>query len=107
MRIDGEGPFHFLVDTGADRLMASLGLVRELGLTSHRDGSEQVQGTTGIERLPWVVIRRLRVGSIVKHGLRMPVSDSPGMIGLDGIFGPALLIGLNVLGTARAPGSTC
>jgi len=89
VRIDGEGPFHFLVDTGADSSMVSPGLVRELGLAMRRNGSEQVQGTTGIERLPWVLIRRLRVGGIVKHGLRMPVSDSPVMIGLDGILGMA------------------
>jgi predicted aspartyl protease len=89
VRIDGAGPFHFLVDTGADSSMVSPELVRELGLTAHRDGGERVQGTTGIERLPWVLIRRLRVGSIIKHDLRMPVSDSPVMIGLDGILGMA------------------
>ena len=89
VRIDGEGPFQFLVDTGADSSMVSPGLVRELALALHRGGSEPVQGTTGIERLPWVLIRRLRVGAIVKRDLRMPVSNSPVMIGLDGILGMA------------------
>ena len=89
VRIDGEGPVHFLLDTGADSSMVSPVLVRELALAPHRDGSERAQGTTGIHRLRWVLIRRLRVGTIVKHGLRVPVSDSPVMIGLDGILGMA------------------
>ena len=89
VHIDGKGPFHFLVDTGAESSMLSPGRVRERALALYRSGSERVQGTTGVERLPWVLIRRLRVGAIVKRDLRMPVSIRPVMIGLDGILGMA------------------
>ena len=58
VHIDGEGPFHFLVDTGVDSSMLSPGRVRERALALYRSGSERVQGTTGVERLPWVLIRR-------------------------------------------------
>lgn len=87
--IDGKGPFRFLIDTGADGSMISPALVRALGLVPGQIANEEVQGTTGIEQLPCVAIDDLRIGSIEKHGLRMPVSHTPVLIGLDGILGLA------------------
>lgn len=87
--IDGKGPFRFLVDTGADGSMISPALVHTLGLVPSQTGIEQVEGTTGTEQLPWVTIDSLRIGSIVKHDLRMPISHTPVLIGLDGILGLA------------------
>jgi predicted aspartyl protease len=87
--INGKGPFRFLVDTGADGSMISQPLVRMLGLTSNHTSDERVQGTTGIERLPCVRIDEMRIGSIVKHNVRMPVSPSPVLTGLGGILGMA------------------
>ncbi len=87
--IDGKGPFSFLVDTGADGSMISPALVHTLGLVPSRTGIERVEGTTGTEQLPWVSIETLRIGSIVKHDVRMPISHSPVLIGLDGILGLA------------------
>jgi predicted aspartyl protease len=87
--IDGKGPFRFLVDTGADGSLVSAALVRQLGLVPYQVSNEQVEGTTGTEELPWVTIDSLSIGSIVKHDVRMPVSRSPVMTGLDGILGMA------------------
>ena len=87
--IDGKGPFRFLVDTGADGSMVSPALVRALKLVPMRATDERVEGTTGTQRLPWVPIASLRIGRIVKRGLRLPVSDSPVLRGLDGILGMA------------------
>ncbi|EQD54247.1 peptidase A2A, partial [mine drainage metagenome] len=87
--IDGKGPFRFLVDTGADGSMISARLARKLGLVSPRNSGERVEGTTGTERMPWVRIARMRIGSIVKTDLRMPIAQSPVMTGLDGILGMA------------------
>jgi predicted aspartyl protease len=87
--IDGKGPFRFLVDTGADGSLVSAALVSELGLVPYRIRNERVEGTTGTEDLPWVTIDTLSIGSIVKHAVRMPVSRSPVMSGLDGILGMA------------------
>ncbi|MHB8813794.1 MAG: aspartyl protease family protein [Steroidobacteraceae bacterium] len=87
--INGKGPFRFLVDTGADGSMISQALVRTLGLTSNNASDVQVQGTTGVEQLPCVTIDDLRIGSIVKHNIHMPVSPSPVMTGLGGILGLA------------------
>lgn len=87
--IDGKGPYRFLVDTGADGSLVSSRLVRALGLVPNGTPDEQVQGTTGIEQMPCVTIDTLRIGSITKHNVRVPVSNSPVMTGLDGILGMA------------------
>jgi predicted aspartyl protease len=87
--IDGKGPFRFLVDTGADGSLVSAALATTLGLLPNRMGNERVEGTTGTEQLPCVTIDSLRVGSIVRHDVRMPVSSSHVMSGLDGILGLA------------------
>lgn len=87
--IDGKGPFRFLVDTGADGSMISQALVRTLGLASNNTSDERVQGTTGIQQMPCVTIDDLRIGSIVKHDIHMPVSPSPVMTGVGGILGMA------------------
>ncbi len=89
VRIDGRGPFRFLLDTGANGSMVSPRLVKALGLAPGRGRIERVVGVTGTEALPWVLIRRLRVGRIVKTDLRMPISPSPVMTHLDGILGLA------------------
>lgn len=87
--VDGRGPFRFLVDTGADGSMISARLAVQLGLTPVQGGGEHVEGTTGNENMPWVTLARLRVGRIVKSNLRVPISQSPVLGGLDGILGLA------------------
>lgn len=87
--IDGKGPFRFLVDTGANGSMVSPGLVKVLGLVPGPGKPERVEGVTGTQPLPWVLIRRLRVGRIVKTNVRMPICTSPIMTHLDGILGMA------------------
>ena len=87
--IDGKGPFRFLVDTGADGSVVSAALADALGLVPSGMRDERVEGTTGTEQLPCVTIDTLRIGSIVRHDIRMPVSRSRVMNGLDGILGMA------------------
>ncbi len=87
--IDGKGPFRFLVDTGADGSVISDRLAHQLGLVPPQSAGEQVEGTTGIERMPWVTIAELRIGGIVRTNVRMPVTQSPVLAGLDGILGMA------------------
>lgn len=95
--IDGKGPFRFLVDTGADGSLVSAALVSTLGLVPNRMHDERVEGTTGTEQLPCVTVDSLRIGSIVRHAVRMPVSRSRVMTGLDGILGMAGLGAVRVV----------
>jgi len=89
VRIDSKGPFRFLVDTGANGSMVSPRLVKALGLVPGPGKLERVEGVTGTQPLPWVLIRRLRVGQIVKTNVRMPICTSPIVTHLDGILGMA------------------
>ncbi|HEY1892075.1 MAG TPA: aspartyl protease family protein [Steroidobacteraceae bacterium] len=95
--IDGKGPFQFLVDTGANSSMVSPALVQKLALTPVVSATEQVQGITGSERLPWAPIESLRIGDIVKRNLRLPIGDSPVLDGIDGILGLAGLGAVRVV----------
>jgi predicted aspartyl protease len=89
VRIDGKGPFRFLLDTGANGSMVAPRLVAALGLVARSGKFERVEGVTGTQPLPWVLIRRLRVGRIVKTDVRMPICTSPIVTRLDGILGMA------------------
>lgn len=87
--IDGTGPYRFLVDTGANHSMIAPGLAKRLGLVPRPGALLEVTGITGAQRLPWVPVRRLRVGGFHFANLRMTITNSPVMHGLDGILGLA------------------
>ena len=87
--IDGRGPFPFLVDTGANGSVIAPRLVKVLGLIRREGRVERVEGVTGTQPLPWVSVRRLQVGRIVKRNVHMPVCSTPIMSEVDGILGMA------------------
>lgn len=96
--VDGKGPFRFLVDTGANSSMVTPTLLQKLSLAPGESASsEQVQGITGSEQLPWAPIKSLRIGDIIKEDLRLPVGDSPVLDGIDGILGLAGLGAVRVV----------
>ena len=87
--INGTGPYRFLVDTGANHSMISPALAARLGLRPRQGALEKVTGITGTQQLPWVRIADLQVGSFRIGNLRLPITASPVMNGLDGILGLA------------------
>ncbi len=87
--IDGRGPFPFLLDTGANGSVIAPRLVKALGLMRREGQVERVEGVTGTQPLPWVNVRRLQVGRIVKREVRMPICSTPIMTEVDGILGMA------------------
>lgn len=87
--IDGQGPFRFVVDTGANHSTVSPHLAALLRLTPAAEASVRVTGVTGTERLPYVLIDRLQAGDLVITHSRMPVVRTSVMAGADGILGTA------------------
>ena len=87
--IDERGPFPFLVDTGANGSVIAPRLVKVLGLIPRAGRMERVEGITGTQPLPWVNVRRLQVGRIVKRNVHMPLCSTPIMARVDGILGMA------------------
>lgn len=87
--IDGQGPFRFIVDTGANYSTVSPGLVDKLGLQPVATASMLVNGITGTEQVPTVPILKLQAGDLLIENKRLPVVWAPLMAGADGILGVA------------------
>ena len=87
--IDGQGPFRFVVDTGANHCTISPRLANLLRLTPAPGAFMRVSGVTGTQQLPYVTVQRLQAGDLVIQPLRMPVIETSVMAGVDGILGTA------------------
>lgn len=87
--IDGQGPFRFVVDTGANHCTISPRLVTLLRLAPASGASMRVSGVTGTQLLPYVLVDRLQAGDLTIAQSRMPVVDTSVMAGADGILGTA------------------
>lgn len=82
--IGGQGPFDFVVDTGADRTVLSQDVAEQLGLPRGQD--VLVQGITGSEITPTVLAPEITLGAITLKGLDLPVLPRE-RLGVDGLLG--------------------
>ena len=82
--INGHGPFHFMVDTGAERTVIADDLATRLALP--RGGRVLVQGIIRGEPASLVGIRELRMGSLVSSELKVPTLPRA-MLSVDGYLG--------------------
>jgi len=84
VRINGAGPFNFVVDTGANRTVVSNELAQALGLPSQ--GQADVHGIAGVEPSATVLVEQLQVGDVTARGLRSPTLPRS-RLGVDGLLG--------------------
>jgi Aspartyl protease len=82
--IDGRGPFHFLVDTGAERTLIADDLATQLALPRGR--KVMVEGIIRGEPADLVDIERLQMGRLVCGSLSVPVLPRA-MLSVDGYLG--------------------
>lgn len=87
VEINGQGPFRFLLDTGANRSAISAATVAALGLTVAEDALLGVHGVTGSAQMPSVEIASLRAGDFEFGGRQLPVLPPQVFAGTDGILG--------------------
>jgi predicted aspartyl protease len=90
VRINGSGPYHFIVDTGADRTILASEVAVELGLP--RGETVMLKGVVRAVQTETVSIRTMTFGSITKRKLMVPtlsrsLLDSDGYLGLDFLDG--------------------
>jgi len=85
--INGQGPFRFILDTGASRSAISPQLALQLGLIPSPDTTLTIQGVTGTEVVPSVLVKQLQAGEIVLQNRRLPVITSSVFANTDGILG--------------------
>jgi predicted aspartyl protease len=89
VKINGQGPFRMIVDTGASHSTVSPQLARVLGLDTHDQTTMLVNGITGTAEVPSVRIDSLEYGELSYKSIRLPVIWAPLMAGADGILGIA------------------
>lgn len=87
--VNGQGPFRFIVDTGASWSTVSPQLAQRLGLNPSLELPMHVNGITGTADVPSVMVHRLQAGELVLVDTRFPVVWAPLMAGADGILGVA------------------
>lgn len=87
--VNGQGPFRFIVDTGATHSTVTPNLVRVLGLKPAEVPAIVLNGITGTAQVSAVTLDKLQTGDLTIDGLVVPVVWAPVMAGADGIFGAA------------------
>jgi predicted aspartyl protease len=94
--VDGQGPFRFIIDTGANRSVLSGELADQLGLA--RVGYGVVHSIEGAHEAPMVDVGALSFGDTTLAQGRTPVIDGPvlagerGVLGVDGMLGRLLYV---------------
>ena len=89
VKINDQGPFKFIVDTGASHSTISPRLAAALGLDPAEEVHMRVNGITGTADVPSVMVHKLQAGDLVIEETRLPVVWAPLMAGADGILGVA------------------
>lgn len=85
VRINGQGPFRFMVDTGSNTTVLARGTAARLGLQLGPEAL--VQGVTGSVTAPRTRVQRLEIGNTVTENLHAVVFDGPAFAETDGILG--------------------
>ena len=95
VRINGRGPYHFLVDSGADSSVVGLRIARDLQLPV---GTPVIlNGTTGSARVDRVLVDTLTLGPSVIGNLEVPALSEydlggDGLIGIDALVQQRLMM---------------
>ena len=95
VNINGQGPFSFLLDTGANVSCVSNRLMEKLALTSGE--SAPVHTVVGVRDRPIVTLERLQVGPRNRKNVRAPAlpikgADVDGVLGVDWLKGQRLVL---------------
>lgn len=94
--VDSQGPFRFIVDTGATRSALSPGLVGRLGLEAGSGAPVRVVGVTGEVVAQTVRVGRLEAGALQLLNVDLPIieprvfAEADGILGVDGMAGKRL-----------------
>jgi predicted aspartyl protease len=84
MKVNGHGPYEFVLDTGSSNSSVDRSLVRRLSLP--RTGQQHpVQGVTGSGVVPVVRVHHWTLGGVAMHGTSLSVVDLG--IGVGGLLG--------------------
>jgi predicted aspartyl protease len=93
VQINGKGPFHFVIDTGADRTVIADDVAQQLGLAASEP--VMVEGVVRTVRADTVRIQTASVGSITREDVKTPVLPRAQLL-VDGYLGLDIIDGYRV-----------
>lgn len=94
--VNGQGPYRFIVDTGANRSVISQALAERMGLFP--SGTGEVHSVYGVSSAPLVNVDALQYGALRLGGASLPMlqgailAGEHGLLGVDGMQGRRLLM---------------
>lgn len=89
VKVNGKGPFRFVIDTGASRSTLAPHLARALGLKTSVGRNVMLNGVTGAAEVPTVAVDSLEIGALKFENQNLPVIFTSIMGNADGILGVA------------------
>lgn len=87
VRVNGRGPFRFMLDTGANRTALAGSLLPLLELQADQAVPVLVSGINGSMQVSTVRVRTLDAGALHLHDIQIPVLSGPVLADIDGILG--------------------
>ncbi len=93
VKINGKGPFLFLLDTGADLMVVSQGLATQLSLNTSTAETVEVRGFCGLETAKKTILERVALQQHEASNLEAVIINSEvlQLLGVDGIVGQNFL----------------
>jgi hypothetical protein len=88
VKINGQGPFDFVMVTGANRTVVAAELAAELGLPAA--GMAEIHGIVGAESHPTALVARLQADTVLSEDIRAPTLPRD-RLGADGLLGVDVL----------------
>jgi predicted aspartyl protease len=89
VKVNGKGPFRFVIDTGASRSTLAPHLARALGLKASVGRNVMLNGVTGAAEVPTVAVDSIEIGALRFVDQNLPVIFTSIMGNADGILGVA------------------
>jgi predicted aspartyl protease len=89
--LNEQGPFYFLLDTGATRTVINRSVAERLALPLDEQKRVGIRSVSNVIHVPTVIMQSLQVGALQSTQLRMPVLSGTTLDGVDGILGVDLL----------------
>ena len=96
-KINGKGPFHFVIDTGSARMLrVSAEIAKSLGLEEIGEALSGDPSGKNMVRQPVVRVDSMEIGGVRFSGITATIGDRPGPVQLDGVIGLPLFGKLTV-----------
>lgn len=83
--VNGQGPYRFIIDTGANRSALSSELAAQLGLVTNATG--QVHTIDEVATAPLVNVNSIEYAGVTFGGVQAPLIHGPVLAGEDGLLG--------------------